>query len=59
MTRNAGVGRRHDAAPLVTHGVEIGMADAAKEDFDLHVLIRDLTSFDRIGNQGAVALAAE
>jgi len=37
MARDAGVHSRHDAAPLVTNLVEIGVADTAEEDFDLYI----------------------
>src|SRR6188768_4590681 len=33
MARDAGVHSRHDAAPLVTSLVEIGVADTAEEDY--------------------------
>jgi hypothetical protein len=36
MTGNDRVDRA--AAPLVSHHVKIGMADAAEEDFDLNVV---------------------
>ena len=35
---NAGVNGGHQATPLVASLVEIGVADAAKQDFDLHVV---------------------
>jgi len=38
MARHAGVDRRHDIVPLVTDQVQIGVADAAEQDLDLHVV---------------------
>src|SRR5512132_1988065 len=37
----------HDAAPLVAHLVEIGVADAAEEDLDLHVAFDWIAPRDR------------
>ena len=40
------VDRGHDAAPLVADRMEIGVADAAEEDFDLHVVFGRLATLD-------------
>ena len=37
MARDAGIDGGHNAAPLIAGLVEIGVADAAEEDFDLNV----------------------
>src|SRR5438093_5769792 len=39
MTWDNRVVRGHELAPLVAHRMKIGVADAAKEDFDLHVAV--------------------
>ena len=41
----------HDLAPLVADLMEIGVADAAEEDFDLHVAFGRIASRDRGGGQ--------
>src|SRR5205807_9952313 len=46
---NAGIDGRHHAAPLVTHLVEIGVTDAAIQNFDLYVLPPRFTAEDRGG----------
>jgi len=38
MAGNAGVRGRHQATPLIARLVEIGMADAAIQNFDLNVV---------------------
>jgi hypothetical protein len=55
MARYDRVGRGHDAAPLVAYGMEIGVADAAKENFDLHVAFGGI----EVEASGDVAPAAE
>ncbi len=37
----------HDAAPFVADRMEVGVADAAEEDFDLHVALRQIAPHDR------------
>jgi hypothetical protein len=49
MPGDAGVGCRHDTAPFVTDSVEVGVADAAEQDFDLHVTFCRFTSLDGVG----------
>ena len=39
MAGDARVDSGHELAPLVTHSVEIGVADPAEEDFDLYVVL--------------------
>src|SRR5258706_795832 len=39
VARYNGIRCRHDALPLVAHLVQVCMADAAVENFDLHVLV--------------------
>src|SRR5262249_45229390 len=51
MARDAGVDRGHDAAPLVTDLVEIGVADTAEEDFDLNVVFGGIAPRDRGGGK--------
>ena len=46
MTRDDRVGRGHELAPLVTDRMEVGVADAAEEDFDLHVPLGRISAFD-------------
>ena len=46
-----GVDGGHDAAPLVADRMEIGVADAAEEDFDLHVAFGRIAPRDRGGGQ--------
>src|SRR5580704_17936172 len=38
MPWNARVNSRHDALPFIPHLMEVGVADAAEEDLDLHVV---------------------
>ena len=45
------VDRGHELAPLVADRVEVGVADAAEEDFDLHVAFGRIASRDRGGGQ--------
>ena len=49
MAGDAGVDGGHDFPPLVAGLVEIGVADAAEEDFDLHVVIGGIAPRDRGG----------
>src|SRR5919112_1367596 len=39
MARDDWIVGRHELAPLVTHRMEIRVADAAEKDFDLHVAV--------------------
>ena len=55
---NAGVDGGHHTAPLVADLVQIGVADAAKQNFDLHVVFRRIAPRDRGRCKGDVALAA-
>ena len=48
---NARVDRRHHAAPLVADLVEIGVADAAEENFDLYVVLGGIAPRDRGGGK--------
>ena len=57
---NAGVDGGHHAAPLVADLMEIGVADAAEQNFDLHVVFGWIAPRDRVADaSGDVALAAE
>ena len=47
MSRNNGVDRRHEFAPLVSNRVEVGVADATEKDFDLHVVLGRSAPCDR------------
>src|SRR5260370_28371029 len=38
MARNNRVSSRHEFAPLVSDRMEIGVADSAEEDFNLHIV---------------------
>src|SRR6266496_454507 len=38
--------RGHELAPLVAHRMQIGVANAAEQDFDLHVAISWITTLD-------------
>jgi hypothetical protein len=49
MARDAGVDRRHDAAPLVADQVKIGVADTAEKDLDLNVVFGWIAPCDRSG----------
>src|SRR6266566_6304362 len=40
------VDSRHELAPLVAHRMQIGVANAAEQDFDLHVAISWITTLD-------------
>ena len=51
MAGDAGVDGGHMAAPLVTDSVEIGVADAAEQDFDLNVMFGWIASPDRGGGK--------
>ena len=51
MAGNAGVDGGHHAAPLVAGLVEIGVADAAEENFDLHVVFGWIAPRDRSGSK--------
>ena len=51
MAGNAGIDGRHHAAPFVASLVEIGVTDAAEEDFDLHVVLGGIAPRDRGGGK--------
>src|ERR1700736_1761725 len=51
MAGHAWIDSGHDAAPLVTNLVKIGVTNAAKEDFDLHVAVGWIATFDLRGSQ--------
>src|SRR5262245_50503047 len=51
MARNTGIDGGHDAGPLVTDLMEIGMADTAKEDFDLYVGFSGIAPRNRGGGK--------
>src|SRR5437016_5977131 len=51
MARDDRVVCAHELAPLVTHRMQIGMADAAKQDFDLHVAVSWIATLDFGGPQ--------
>src|SRR5437763_14643127 len=51
MTGNAGVNGGHDAVPLVTHLMEVGVTHAAEKNFDLHVALRRIASRNCGGGQ--------
>ena len=46
MAGNAGIDGGHEAAPLVAGLVKVGVADAAEEDFDLHVVVGGIAALD-------------
>src|SRR5437773_339848 len=46
MTGDDRVIRRHELAPLVADRMEIGVADAAKQDFDLHIAVSWIATVD-------------
>ena len=48
---NAGIDGGHHAAPLVAGLVEVGVADAAEEDLDLHVVLGGIAPRDRGGSK--------
>src|SRR5207248_7970779 len=43
--------RGHELAPLVADRMEVGVANAAEEDLDLHVVVSWIASFDLGGGQ--------
>ena len=49
----------HELAPLVADRMEIGVADAAEQDFDLHVVFGWIAPRIVVEASGDVALAAE
>src|SRR6266700_1525689 len=51
MTGDDRIIRGHELAPLVAHRMEIGVADAAEEDLDLHVVFNRIATFDLGGRQ--------
>src|SRR5579863_5246816 len=51
MARNNWVDSGHELAPLVTDCMDIRMADAAKQDLDLHVVFSWIAPRDRSGGQ--------
>src|SRR5437867_2277830 len=46
MTGHNRIVRRHELAPFVAYRMEIGVADAAEQNFDLHVTLRRIASRD-------------
>ena len=55
VARHAGVDRGHHVVPLVTSVVQVGMADAAEEDLDLHILLGGYATRDRgAGKRGSL-----
>src|SRR6266446_9444866 len=51
MTGNNRVDSGHELTPLVPNRMEIGVADAAKQDFDLHVAVSWIATLDLGGGQ--------
>jgi hypothetical protein len=51
MARDNRVYSGHELAPLVADRMEVGVADAAKQDFDLHVAIGWIAARNRGGGQ--------
>ena len=51
VARHDRVNRGHDGAPLVAHLVQVGVADAAEDDFDLNVAFGRLAARDDGGSQ--------
>ena len=51
VARHDRVDRGHELAPLVADRMEVGVADAAEEDFDLHVAVGRIAPRDRGGGQ--------
>jgi hypothetical protein len=51
VARNAGVDSRHHAFPLVSRLVKIGMADAAEQDLDLNVMVRQIAPWNGGGSE--------
>ena len=47
VARHEGVDRGHEVCPLVADRVEVGVADAAEEDLDLHVALGRVAPRDR------------
>ncbi len=52
MAGNAGVDGGHNAAPLIAGLVEVGVADAAEENFDLDVVAGGIAALDGVGSKG-------
>src|SRR6266404_4566107 len=51
VTGDNRINSRHELAPLVAHRMEIRVADTAKQDFDLHVAVTWIATFDPGGGQ--------
>ncbi len=51
VARDARVDRGHRLAPLVTDLMQIGVADAAEENLDLHVAVGRIAPRDRVGGE--------
>src|SRR5213594_733086 len=51
VTGNNWIIRGHELAPLVADRMEIGVADAAEEDLDLHVAVSWIATFDLSGRE--------
>ncbi len=47
MAGNARINGRHQSAPLIAGLVEVGVADAAEENLDLHVVFGGIAARDR------------
>src|SRR5271154_2757813 len=47
VARDARINRRHHAAPLIANLMEIGVADAAEQNLDLHVVFGWIAPRDR------------
>ena len=52
MARNTGINGLHDATPLVANGMQVGMADAAEQDFNLDVVPGRFAAGNCGGSQG-------
>src|SRR5438093_9459139 len=65
MTGDNRIIRRHELAPLVPDRMEIGVTNAAEENFDLHVAVGWIATLDFSGGQprcctgGGVSLRVE
>ena len=51
VTGHARVDGGHELMPFVSRLVKVGMADAAKQDFDLHVMFGGIAARNRPGHQ--------
>jgi len=55
VARDAGVYGGHEAAPLIADLVEIGVTNAAIQNFDLHVVFGWISPCDRGGRKRRLA----